>query len=299
MKNATFITKKGHSASFIERINGKNNRALTLEPRDGILNIKKEFSLNDDVDRVILRTTALGVYRQYINGERVGNDEMLSGWTDYRFRVFEFEYDITDLCGENNVLVCDVASGWWNGNISGGWNERDQGMYGLKPNAFAGEIEIVYNNGESELISSDESWDVMIGGQVRRADIYDGQYDDMTLPHPSVKPEYYVWEKAALFDGFEGEIVPFEGEAVCVRDGLTLSLVSAYIYDGTVDNGSEMGAVKKISEYADGGKDIFLPAGQHLVIDFGQNMVGWPKYEITAARGTRIETLFGENVYGN
>ncbi len=302
MKHGSFITKNGNKAAFIERINGRNNRGVTLEPRDGILNVKKEFSIGSEVKSIILRATALGVFRLYVNGKRVGKnvggktvyDEMKPGWTDYRFRVFEFEYDITDLCGENNVLVCDVASGWWNGNISGGWNGRDQGMYGLKPNAFAGEIEIVYNNGESELISSDESWDVMIGGQVRRADIYDGQYDDMTLPHPSVKPEYYVWEKAALFDGFEGEIVPFEGESVCVRDGLTLSYASAYIYDGTVDNGSEMGAVKKISEYADGGKDIFLPAGQHLVIDFGQNMVGWPKYEITAARGTRIETLFGE-----
>ncbi len=287
MKSGRFISKKGHVATFTERITNRNNRSLTLDYGDGILNVKKNFLIEKEFERVVLRATALGVFRLYVNGKRVGNEEMLPGWTDYRFRVFEVEYDITDLCGENNVFVCDVASGWWNGRISGG-------VYGSKPNAFAGEIEINYRDGKSEIISSDESWEVMIGGQVRRADIWDGQYTDLTLPHSSVDPDQYTWENAVLFDGFEGEIVPFEGESVCVRDGLTLPYATAYIYDGTVDNGSEMGAVKKISEYADGGKDIFLPAGQHLVIDFGQNMVGWPKYEITAKHGTRIETLFAE-----
>lgn len=287
MKNAKFITKKGHSASFTERINGKNNRTLTLEPGDGILNIKKEFSLNEDVDRVILRTTALGVYCLYINGERVGNDEMLPGWTDYRCKVFESEYDITEMCRENNTFVCDIASGWWNGRIS-------FGVYEFKPNAFAGEIEILYRDGRSELISSDESWQTMVGGQIRRADIWDGQYTDMTLPHPSVDPDYYTWENAVIFDGFEGEIVPFEGDDVRVRDELSLSPVCGYIYDGTVDNGSDMGEVNIVSDYNNGCKDIHVKAGEHLVIDLGQNMVGWPKYEITAERGTRVETLFAE-----
>ncbi len=287
MKLGKFITKKDLSASFTERIDGRNRRTLTLEPGDGILNIKKEFTLGREVDRVVLRATALGVFRLYINGKRVGNDELLPGWTDYRYRVFEIEYDITEMCCENNVFVCDIASGWWNGRIS-------CGMYGFKPNAFAGEIEILYRGGRSEIISSDESWSVMVGGQVRRADIWDGQYDDMTFSHPSVSPESYSWENAVLFDGFEGEIVPFEGEDVRVRNELSLAPVHGYVYDGTVDNGSDMGAVRKVSEYNDGVKEIRLKAGEHLVIDFGQNMVGWPRFELTAGRGTRVETLFAE-----
>ncbi len=287
MKSAKFITKQGHSAPFTERIEGKNNRALTLEPGNGLLNVKKDFSIHKDVERVILRATALGIFCLYVNGKRVGNDEMLPGWTDYRFRVFECEYDITELCLEKNVFVCEISSGWWNGRIS-------CGMYGFRPNAFAGEVEIIYCDGESEIISSDESWQVMVGGQIRRADIWDGQYDDMTLPHPSTDPDYYTWENAILFDGFEGEIVPFEGDDVRVRDELSLSPVCGYIYDGTVDNGSDMGEVNIVSEYNNGCKDIFIKAGEHLVIDFGQNLVGWPKYELSAERGTRIETLFAE-----
>ncbi len=295
MKNASFITKKGLSAFFTEKIDGRNNRAVTLELGDGILNIKKEFSPGCGVERVIVRATALGVFRLYLNGKRIGKNtngktvygEMLPGWTDYRYRVFEYEYDITEMCRENNVFVCDIASGWWNGRIS-------YGIYGYKASAFAGEIEILYDDGRSEIISSDESWNVMVGGQVRRADIWDGQYDDKTLPHPSVNPEYYTWENAVLFDGFEGNIVPFEGEDVLVRDELSLSPMYGYIYDGTEDNGSNMGAVRKVSEYNNGCKDIFLKAGEHLVIDFGQNMVGWPKFELTAKRGTRVETLFAE-----
>jgi hypothetical protein len=76
MKCGKFITKSGLCTSFTERIEGRNKRTLTLEEGDGILNIKKEFSLDKDVERVVLRATALGIFCLYINGERVGTRDL-------------------------------------------------------------------------------------------------------------------------------------------------------------------------------------------------------------------------------
>ncbi len=299
MKAAAFITQRDFDVlkgDYTWNIPYKNNRDIRYEPRNGILNVKKDFALKGEVEKVVLRATALGVFRLYVNGKRVGTeingktvyDEMKPGWTDYRFRVFEFVYDITALCQETNTFLCDIAPGWWNGRIS-------FGIYEYKANAFAGEIEILYRDGTSELIASDESWDVMTGGPVRRADIWDGQYDDKTLPHPSIEPESYVWEKAILFDGFTGEIVPIVGAPIRVRDGLTRRPISAVVYDGAIPDGSEMGAIRVVTKSVGNGCEaLTLKAGERLILDFGQEMVGRPELTVTASRGTKIETYFSE-----
>lgn len=169
-----------------------NSHDLPLEPLSGLLNVKGTFSLNKKAAKITASATALGVFRLYINGSRVGRtvegktvyDELKPGWTDYRLRVMEYTYDITALCEENNTVVADIAPGWWNGRIS-------IGTYGNKPCAFAAEITVLYEDGTSETVATDETWEVMVGGPTKRADIWDGQYDDFRLPHPAKNPGFY------------------------------------------------------------------------------------------------------------
>ena len=299
MKQAAFITHPAYESlrgASTFNITYYNNRELPLEPHIGLLNVKKSFGLGTDVERVILRATALGVFRLYVNGKRVGQrvdgetvyDEMKPGWTDYRSRVFEFEYDITDLCGQENTFVADVASGWWCGRIS-------FGMYGFKPCAFAGEIEVLYRDGRTEILASDETWEAMIGGPTRRADIWDGQYDDATLPHPSVSPDAYAWDKASVFNGFDGQIVPVVGEAIRVRKALNRRPVTAVVYEGAIPDGSEMGAIRVVTKsLGEGCEAVSLKAGQSLILDMGQEIVGRPSITLSAERGTKMEVFFAE-----
>ena len=286
------IEVKGDSWNF----DYYNSHDIPLKPLKGLLNLKKNFSLENDVKTVTVKATALGVFRLYVNGKRVGHlvdgktvyDELKPGWTDYRARVMEFTYDITELCEINNTVVADVAPGWWSGRIS-------FAMYGLKPCAFACEINIEYADGSSEIISTDESWDAMVGGPTKRADIWDGQYDDHTLPHPSVDPDYYTWNKAVYFDGFDGDIVPFMGEYVRVREGLDHRPLTAVVHDGTVDDGSEMGTINVISKtFGENCETLKIKAGQSVILDLGQEIVGWPKLSFKADRGTELEVFFAE-----
>ena len=99
MKLGKFIMNSDHQTvdnafSWLEKRWGYwkfDRRATDLYDRGGLVAFRDRFVVSDKVKSVKLAVTALGVFEVYINGKRVGNDEMKPGWTDYRFRVFEFD----------------------------------------------------------------------------------------------------------------------------------------------------------------------------------------------------------------
>ena len=308
MKQGRFITHPDYIAKDYPNPWGKkqfNCYDWDPQPGPGILTVKKEFSADPEkrVEKVTVRATSLGIFDLFVNGLRVkgrpGNpyaDEYKPGWTDYRFRVFEFEYDITKLCSfrgvtsepDSNLLVAEVSPGWWSGRIS-------FGFYGFKPTAFCGEIEISYTDGSSELLPSSGDWETSICGPVMSADIWDGEYYDATVPEPSSLPSAHAWKKPVLYDGFEGEILPAEGPAIRSCPELARSPQSAVRHSGTVGNGSEYGAIKVLEKKAGPGCETgTLRKGEALILDFGQNMVGRPVIALNAKRGTKITLFFAE-----
>ncbi len=57
--------------------------------------------------------SALGLYRAFINGKRVGDDQLTPGWTCYRERLAYQTYDVASLLqpGENTIDIW-LADGW-------------------------------------------------------------------------------------------------------------------------------------------------------------------------------------------
>ena len=57
--------------------------------------LRKEFDLDVPLSAsATLRITALGLYRAFINGRRVGNDLLTPGWTTYDRRLAYQTYDV-------------------------------------------------------------------------------------------------------------------------------------------------------------------------------------------------------------
>ncbi len=256
-------------------------------PAEGLLTFRRKFKCEKEVSHATIRATALGVFDMEINGERVGNrtengivyDELKPEWTDYRFRVFEYEYDITDSIREENTLISFVGVGWWSGRIS-------FGFYGYKKPAFCCEIEIEYADGTTELIASGEDFETAFCGPIMYADIWEGEYYDATKKN---ELETAAYEKAAVYTEYSGEIVPHFGPYVRVRPEFERHPVSAVVYDSVKDNGTTYGEINVTARRI--GKDcekMTLKAGDSLVLDMGQNMVGRPKFRISAAKGTKI-----------
>ena len=93
--------------------------------------LRRAFTLAQPVRKATVHATALGWYRLYINGKRVGKAELLPGWTDYRQRVPYHSFDVTGHVqeGENGIGAM-LGDGWYSGRM--GWRGNKQ-FYGDHP----------------------------------------------------------------------------------------------------------------------------------------------------------------------
>ncbi|MBO7176540.1 MAG: family 78 glycoside hydrolase catalytic domain, partial [Clostridia bacterium] len=301
MKKAVFITHPDLKPVVYEHPWHKqgrvfNSKSLDLPPENGLLTLLTFFDCKKPVKCATVRATALGMFDLRLNNQRIGintpdgkvYDELKPGWTDYRCRVFQFTYDITDMLREENCFTAQVSNGWWSGRIS-------FGFYGFKVPAFCGEIEVEYEDGTTDLIASDESWDAAVCGPVMTADIWDGEYYDARMPHPCDFPGAYKWAKAVIDNDFEGVIQDPVGPPIRVRQDLTRYPLSATLHCGVDEDGSDFGKIHVLSKRVGrGGEATQLKAGESILLDMGQDMVGRPAIVIRAERGTIIRGYVAE-----
>ena len=82
--------------------------------------LRKTFALDAVPADAILRISALGLYRAFINGKRVGHDQLTPGWTVYDHRLSYQTYDVAGLLkpGEN-VIDIWLGDGWLRSQM--GW----------------------------------------------------------------------------------------------------------------------------------------------------------------------------------
>lgn len=258
---------------------------------DGQAVFRKEFVLeNKEIKEAVLYASALGIYDGYVNGERLGRrnekgsspesgeieeniqyevpessaaeernyDELKPGWTDYEDRLLYNTYDITDYLKKNdkNAMAFMIGTGWWCGRIS-------QGTYGYHLPAFIGELHILYEDGSSEIIATDESWEYCKDTAVVSADIYNGEVYDCrrrTTREESMaetenagslertgadRKPVYMPEKEVL--GFTGGFRSFYGYQVQEREEYNREPENVVIYDGVVSDNSTFGHINEIS----------------------------------------------------
>lgn len=304
MKGACFKLKKGIFISspqmdekfyYLEKNEfGKihNTRDNDITSQGGLLTVMKQFDISKPIKSAVLRITSLGNFEAILNGDRVGHngvyDELAPLWTDYKHRVFEYEYNILPYLKKKgeNTFAARVSSGWWSGRISNGY-------YGYKKTAICAEIEITYKDGNTEIIATDKDWNTAVAGPVLYADIWNGEYFDATIKDPCVYPESIAWTRAEIFTDYTCDIVDFEGEFVRVSEYIAPK--SAVVYRGTKNNGTDFGEVKVIKKsVGDNCECITLKAGQTMVLDFGEDIVGRPSLALKALNGTNVKCLFAE-----
>src|SRR5690349_9812157 len=69
--------------------------------------VSREFALDAVPAEATLRISALGLYRAFINGQRVGDDLLTPGWTCYDDRIAYQTYDVAKLLlpGDNRIEI--------------------------------------------------------------------------------------------------------------------------------------------------------------------------------------------------
>ncbi|MBE6654806.1 MAG: alfa-L-rhamnosidase [Ruminococcaceae bacterium] len=203
---------------------------------------RKKISLRTRVKKATLLASAMGAYNIYVNGKKVGNSVLTPGFTSFDNRVLYAEYDVTDLLTEKTVLSILCGDGWARHNF--GFTKR---IFTSHVSAIAA-LMIEYENGETDVIYTDETWEVYTSHILFSA-LYHGETVDKTVeiklignaqaddsPHPALhKQTTFVTEQERI-------------------------------------------AVKEI---------IRTPKGE-LVLDFGQNIAGYVEVKVCGNRGKQI-----------
>ncbi len=278
----------------------------TVTPNAGVIftggsvpMFRKVFSTDGEktVAKARLYTSGLGIYDVFLNGQRVGHvqedgttvyDELKPGWTDYNIRALYHTYDITSyLTQGENAILAEVGTGWWAGSISGGAYSGDL--------AYLAKIVVTYTDGTASTVVTDTSWSSNNNGPTRLADIYAGEIYNANLEDDFSTVDYddADWGPAAISTDFHGVLSANMGANIRIRQDLERSVQSYTLYQGADQDGTDYGVIHTV-DTPDPAGPVTLEAGQTLLVDFGQEMVGWPRFTVTGAKNTTLTVHVGE-----
>ncbi len=217
---------------------------------------RKHFSVGKSVKRAYITATALGIYELQMNGQKVGNEYFAPGFTSYKHVLQYNEYDVTNLLKNDNMLVAVVGGGW----AVGRFTYSSKSKITCDRQAFLAELFIEYEDGTSDKVITDNSWQVTLDGNYRFGDFYDGENYDATINLDAVK-----WKFADIYKPkFKVNLSAQYGEKVVERETLT----------------------PKESFKAKNGKEI--------IYDFGQNFAGVVRLKINGKSGQKITIRHAE-----
>jgi alpha-L-rhamnosidase len=226
---------------------------------------RKPFAIAKPLAKARLYATALGVYECSLNGQTVGNDVFAPGWTDYHKQVRYQVYDVAALLQQgDNTLGAILGDGWAAGFVGMG----NRQVYVDKAQ-FLAQLELSYQDGSTETISTDESWRHQFG-PILESDMLMGEHYDARLELPG-------WDSAAYDDR---QWLPVETHQ---HPDIELLASNAPM----IQRMMELTTSAPIVTHQD-----FL--SKRDLIDLGQNMVGRVRFQGSAPRGTTVELRFAE-----
>ncbi|MDO4931798.1 MAG: family 78 glycoside hydrolase catalytic domain [Prevotellaceae bacterium] len=279
-------------AQWISAPNGAANAAMPI--------FRKVVTVeNKTVKKATLYASALGVYDILLKGIALTPEsELKPEWTDYRKEV---QYQKFCLDGvpervyhDGLTIAAQVSNGWWAGPIS-------RGIYGKDvQKAFICRLVLEYADGTTAECVTDTTWECTTDGPLMLGDIYNGETYDArraSLAECLAGDGGFLWRRACVNTDAKGRLIAETAPPVRVRDRkLWRSPQSITIYKGSVSTGTTHGSINVVDTLAPPffSKPLRLKAGETLLVDFGQNMVGWIDMAAQGDRGTVMTWRFGE-----
>lgn len=227
--------------------------------------LARRFSLAAPTGREVLHITALGLYRAFINGKRVGDDLLTPGWTSYDKRLSYQSYPVGHLlkAGENRIEIW-LGDGWY----------RSQLMWGQAPifNTYGKDVaalaDLVADGGPDAalVVGTDASWS---SGEL-----------------PILRNGIYF-----------GEIYDARRETLSETGG-----AQAVAFDKSVLVAHETAPVRELAPIAP--VLTWTDAEGRTIHDFGQNAAGYVAFSVKGEPGARVviehsEIIDRDNLFDN
>ncbi|MBR6251509.1 MAG: family 78 glycoside hydrolase catalytic domain [Bacteroidales bacterium] len=221
--------------------------------------LRNEFNLSDSIESATLYICGLGLYEAYINGARVGTQELAPAPTDYRRTALYNAYDVTTMlqAGERNAIGVTISNGRF---YTMQQHKKPYKITNFGYPRLRACIIVRYANGKRQTFSTNNKWKINADGPVRSANEYDGEIYDARKELGSWTEVGYddsKWEVAERVDAPYGTLRPQQMQGMAVVD-----------------------TIKPIN---------IERRGNAYIVDFGENLAG--RVSIATKNGKAGETL--------
>ena len=261
---------KGQWIGFDEPAVGQRNSTLagadeSASRRLAARSVRKEFPVSRAVRRATVYFSGLGLSELYLNGQKVGDDVLSPGLTDYDKRVLYVTHDVTGLVrtGRNAVGVILGNGRFYAPRVKVPTRTRSFGF----PKMLL-QLEVEYTDGTRDVIVSDSSWKITADGPIRANNEYDGEEYDARREMPG-------WAKAGFDDSAwsPAQVVSAPGGQLAAQ------MINPIRVTGTLQPVA----------VAEPGPGVFI-------FDLGQNIVGWCRLKVRGPAGTKITLRHAETL---
>ena len=223
--------------------------------------MKKAFEVRRGLKSARLYAAGVGLFEAYINGEKLGQEYLKPGVTNYEKRIQVITFPVNELHEGENELSFLLGKGWYMGTF--GLDNTDHN-YGSRM-AVIGELQLAYEDGSSEVICTDSSF------CYRPSDIIEsGIYYGETIDRTAAKDK---WKAVSVLRDPKTDAATRNLVKEQLKDRLSLPILV-----------KEILPVREI---------LHTPAGE-TVLDFGQNFAGFPEFDSELPAGTKVVLDFGE-----
>ncbi|WP_352423254.1 family 78 glycoside hydrolase catalytic domain [Proteiniphilum sp.] len=226
---------------------------------------RKEFRLDQDIQKATLYISGLGFYKLHLNGEIVGDQELAPTPTDYTKTVTYNTFDVTQhIKKERNTIGVILGNGRYFSMRPKVDERREVRHFGF-PKMIV-QLEIEFSDGSGQTIISDDSWKVTADGAIRSNNEFDGEEYDATKEMPGWDMPNFddsLWLNAELVDPPGGRLKAQQNKNMKVMSivrPLSITEIKRGIY----------------------------------IMDMGQNMVGWLRMKVKGKKGDRVKLCFAE-----
>jgi len=227
--------------------------------------LRREFNLPGQVRRALLSVSARGFYEVRINGQRVSDELLAPGFTDYGARLQYQTHDVTVLLRQGtNAIGALLGYGWYAGHMN---LFEMRCMYGYFPQ-FIAQLDVELVDGTHVSLGTDGQWRSTLEGPVRWSDLLDGEGYDCRREMPG-------WDQT----GFDDHA--WQRAWSQPRNDVPL------VWD-------RCQPVRVIREFKPVAVKEVKPGVQ--VFDFGQEFTGWCRLKAQGPAGTHVRLRHAEMI---
>lgn len=254
---------------------------------------RKEFVVENPVEKATLFISGLGQYESYLNGKKIGDGFLTPGWTYYDRTVLYNVYDVTEhLQSGANALGVMVGNGFHNIN-----RERYYKInvtFGM-PKMIA-RLNIRYRDGSETEVVSGPDWSASSSAitfnSIFGGEDYDARLEQTGWNEPNFSDDH--WKAALLVNEPLGELTPESDYSLKVLEELTATRVEKikagkYMYDF----GQNASAIVEIKVKGIKGQEVRIIPGELInednTIIQNNDISGAPYYFSYILKGDEVE----------